>query len=158
MGREVRRVPKNWEHPKDERGQFTPLMDGYAKDIAKFKEIMEKKGVEEAIEYFGGGPMRENYMPEWPENERTHLMMYEEDCTEGTPISPAFETPEELARWLADNKASAFGSETATYEQWLSMCKQGWAPSMVIDGSGLRSGVADSSNNKGQTPAARKDG
>lgn len=42
-------------------------------------------------------------------------MIYE-TCSEGSPISPAFETPEELARWLTDN---SFGSMTATYEQWL---------------------------------------
>ena len=67
-------------------------------------------------------------------------MMYE-DTTEGTPISPAFATPEELARWLADTGASAFGDSTATYEQWLHVCKGGWAPSAVIDINGMRSGV-----------------
>jgi len=49
-------------------------------------------------------------------------MMYE-TCTEGTPISPAFATPEELARWLADNEASAFGGMTASYEGWLRTIK-----------------------------------
>jgi len=57
-------------------------------------------------------------------------MMYE-NTSEGTPISPPFETPEELARWLADNNASAFGGMTATYEQWLATCKGLYAPSMV---------------------------
>lgn len=68
------------------------------------------------------------------------LCMYE-TCSEGTPISPVFRTPEELARWLADNGASSFGDMTATYDQWLSVCRGGWAPSAVVDGSGLRSGV-----------------
>ena len=27
MGREIRRVPANWEHPKDERGNYKPLLD-----------------------------------------------------------------------------------------------------------------------------------
>lgn len=27
MGREIRRVPMDWEHPKDERGYFIPLFD-----------------------------------------------------------------------------------------------------------------------------------
>jgi len=44
--------------------------------------------------------------------------MYE-TCTEGTPISPVMDSLETLARWLADNGASAFGEMTATYEQWL---------------------------------------
>ncbi len=64
-----------------------------------------------------------------------------ETTSEGSPISPAFETPEELARWLADNRASAFGRSTATYEQWLAMIHEGWAPSAVCDAKGFRSGV-----------------
>lgn len=66
-------------------------------------------------------------------------------CTtgEGSPMSPVFATPEELARWLADSGASAFGSDTAAYEQWLGMIAEpGWAPSMVRDAKGIRSGVA----------------
>ncbi len=47
----------------------------------------------------------------------------------------------DMAKWLADNNASAFGSMTATYEQWLSTIKAEWSPSMVVDSNGLRSGV-----------------
>jgi hypothetical protein len=62
---------------------------------------------------------------------------------EGSPMSPVFAMPEELARWLADTGASAFGSETATFDQWLGMIAgPGWAMSAVRDGEGLRSGVA----------------
>jgi hypothetical protein len=65
-----------------------------------------------------------------------------ETVSEGSPISPVFATPEELARWLADTGASAFGDMTATYEQWLATCKKGWAPSAVLSADkGLRSGV-----------------
>ena len=53
----------------------------------------------------------------------------------------AFRTPEELARWLADTGASAFGEMTATYEQWLATCRSGWAPSAVACGGDLVSGV-----------------
>jgi len=67
-------------------------------------------------------------------------MMYE-TTSEGTPISPAFATPEELAQWLADNGASSFGSSTASYESWLRVAKGGWAPSAIMDQNGLRSGV-----------------
>jgi hypothetical protein len=66
--------------------------------------------------------------------------MYE-DTSEGTPFSPAFATPEELARWLADTGASAFGDMTATYEQWLRTCKSGWAICAVLDGNKMMSGV-----------------
>jgi hypothetical protein len=80
-------------------------------------------------------------MPAWPDEQRTHLMMYE-DTSEGTPISPAFATPEDLAHWLADNGASALGSSTATYEQWLRVARGGWAPSLVADANGVVNGVA----------------
>ena len=79
-------------------------------------------------------------MPNWPAEQRTHLMMYE-DTSEGTPISPAFKTPEELARWLADNNASAFGSDTASYEAWLRVARGGWAPSMVVADGKVQNGV-----------------
>ena len=81
-----------------------------------------------------------DYMPEFPEGEATGWCMYE-TTSEGTPISPVFETPEELARWLADTGASSFGSSTATYEQWLSMIRAGWAPSAVATSEGVSSGV-----------------
>jgi hypothetical protein len=65
-----------------------------------------------------------------------------ETTSEGSPISPVFATPEELARWLADNSASTFGSDTAPYEVWLKMIKgSGWAMSAVMDEKGFRSGV-----------------
>lgn len=91
-------------------------------------------------QWAGQRPHRDDYMPDWSAEERTHLMMYE-TTSEGTPISPAFQTPEELARWLADNEASAFGSQTASYESWLRVAKGGWAPSAIGTPSGLVSGV-----------------
>jgi hypothetical protein len=81
-----------------------------------------------------------NYMPDWPAEQRTHYMMYE-DTSEGTPISPAFATPEELARWLTDNGASAFGSSTASYEGWLRVARGGYACSAVISNGVMQSGV-----------------
>lgn len=74
-----------------------------------------------------------------------------ESTSEGSPISLPFATPEELARWLADNDASACGDETATYEQWLGMIGRGWSPSAINDGSGLRSGVAVIGETEGGT-------
>lgn len=126
MGREVRRVPATWRHPKDKKGHYIPLCE---------RPGHSKEEIEEALRDGWG------FMPDWPAEERTHLMMYE-TTTEGTPISPAFETPEELAQWLAHNGASALGSRTATYEQWLAMAKRGWAPSAIMSARGrLVSGV-----------------
>lgn len=66
--------------------------------------------------------------------------MYE-TTTEGTPISPSFATKEELARWLADTGASAFGALTASYEEWLAMIERGWAHGLTLTAHGMRSGV-----------------
>lgn len=143
MGREVRKVPADWQHPKDERnGSYTPLYPGerYEESKRDFEQKQADEGLQAAIDWCGMPPDINDYMPNWPEAERTHLMMYE-DTTEGTPISPAFLTPEELARWLAGNNASALGSDGASYEQWLAMARDGWAPSMAITGGRILSGV-----------------
>lgn len=65
----------------------------------------------------------------------------------GSSISPVFKTQEGLAKWLADTKASSCGDCTATYDEWLAMIKQGWAPSAIVDGKGLRSGVEAANDN-----------
>lgn len=65
-----------------------------------------------------------------------------ETTSAGSPISPVFDSPEKLARWLADTGASALGGQTATYEHWLVMINRGWAPSAIGTGDGrLISGV-----------------
>lgn len=162
MGREVRRVPADWQHPKNEEGHYIPLHDsGFAAADAEWGEgwakwqegLCRSYGADETwkpiepeyratryTDYEGARPSPDDYMPDWTDDQRTHLMMYE-DTSEGTPISPAFETPEALARWLADNGASSFANDTATYEQWLHVARGGWAPSMVIDNGRAMSGV-----------------
>jgi len=153
-------VPPGWQHPRNIDGHYIPLHDG---DFAGAKKEWEDGlslwikglrdnfdgGTEEHgeradifgwVEWMGKSPRQEDYMPEWPRKERTMLMMYE-NTSEGTPISPAFKTPEELARWLADNRASAFADLTASYEDWLDTINRGWACSAVADSSGFRSGV-----------------
>lgn len=150
MGREVRRVPADWRHPlyTEETaphsravGRYIPMLDGgYAEDAADFLEKANAEGLQGAIDYYGEAPKQENYMPDWPDEQRTHFMMYE-NTSEGTPISPAFATPEELARWLCDTGASAFATQTATYEAWLRVAKGGFTPSAVLCGGVLASGV-----------------
>lgn len=139
MGREVRKVPANWQHPKKDSGHYEPLHQGYLAAKKGFEKIQKEKGLQEAVEYMHC-PDSNEYMPDWSAEEKTHYMMYE-DTSEGTPISPAFATPEELAKWLVDTGASSFGDMGATYEQWLNVCNGGWAPSMVYDNGVLKSGV-----------------
>ena len=143
MGREIRMVPKDWEHPK--KGGFDknhmPLFGrSYSDAASEFMTRANANGLQDAVDWCGC-PDKEGYMPEWKSEEKTHLQMYE-TCSEGTPISPVMETPEALARWLADNGASSFGHSTASYEQWLRVCKGGYAPSAIITEQGLTSGVA----------------
>ncbi len=157
MGREVRRVPANWEHPKDYRGNYKGLHDGsYAVVAAEwllnciawangthedFKDHPERQAKYAYYwEWNGRSPEKDDYMPDWPESERTHWQMYE-NVSEGTPISPPCESPEALARWLADNKASAGPYATADYETWLAMIHDGYAPSMVMQNGRIMSGV-----------------
>lgn len=133
MGREVRRVRGDWQHPKDARGRFIPLFEDYGRDLDEWKAGRSE-----------WEPLPEEYMPSWTEEEADHLMMYE-NTSEGTPISPVFKTAEKLARWLADNRASAFAHMPATYEQWLTTIGLGSAPSAVITyGGPMISGVAAS--------------
>ena len=154
MGREVRRVPADWQHPIDpDTGRFKPLFDGYINRLKEWNEENAKWSRGEFPDYAGeesrkmsysewagDQPKSADYMPDWPAEQRTHLMMYE-DTSEGTPISPAFKTPEELARWLVDNKASAFGNSEGTYEGWLRVARGGWAPSMIATSEGITTGV-----------------
>lgn len=156
MGRECRRVPATWVHPCGPGGQPTPLLDGYAEapkswkegyakweageDPARAKYPREDGTPREFWEWHGSPPEIDEYMPEWPAEQRTHYQMYE-TCSEGTPISPVFATPEEVARWCANNGASAFGSMTATYDQWLATARGAWAPSMVMVSGKMMSGV-----------------
>lgn len=133
MGREVRMVPKNWKHPTDGNGEFIPLQGDYCDAMKWYQENKHKyKSLEE--------PKPEDHMPVFETGTATHYMMYE-TCTEGTPISPAFATPEELAHWLADNNASAFGYQGAPYEAWLRTIHNGFAVSCVINSNGVQSGV-----------------
>lgn len=84
------------------------------------------------------------YMPDFSEHDPDSLgwCMYE-TTSEGTPISPVMESPEALARWLADSGASTFGDSTASYERWLSMIQAGSSigSAVFIPGKGLISGV-----------------
>jgi len=163
MGREVRRVPPGWNHPRDERGNFRALFDGanltrrtdeWDRDAALWKRGLRLNYGDEDptpvdpewigrpyAEWAGDRPDPDDYTPVWAADVATHLMMYE-NTSEGTPISPAFATAEELARWLAATAASAFGGMTATYDEWLATIKRGSACSAVYSHeTGLVSGV-----------------
>ena len=155
MGREVRMVPKSWKHPKREDGSFIELFDSdfearaaewddendkwIAKDFPDY--VSEESKKMSYSEWNGDRPENQDYMPSFEGGSASCLMMYE-TTTEGTPISPAFETAEELAQWLFDNNAS-LGWQTASYEGWLRVVQGGgYACSAVVSNTdGLQSGV-----------------
>lgn len=75
---------------------------------------------------------------EW--SERAYGWQLWETVSEGSPVSPVFDTPEELAGWLVANDTSITAGTTR--EGWLKMITAGWAPSMVYTPeAGIRSGV-----------------
>ena len=165
MSREIRMVPVDWEHPRKPDGQFIPLFDGdpaplqsdwdseaeqwdkgFSKDYSA-TPVWWKTREEDCsyAEWAGARPRNEDYMPNWPQEDRTHLMLYE-TTSEGTPKSPALPTVEELARWLADSGATVFADETLSYEEWLTFCQRGWAPTLAMTQNESMSGVKFLSN------------
>jgi hypothetical protein len=89
-------------------------------------------------------PLDADDMPQWKPGEATCFQMYE-NVTEGTPLSPVMDSPEALAQWLADNKASAFADHPASYEAWLKVCRGSAAHMATISRGEIVSGVEDSS-------------
>ena len=62
--------------------------------------------------------------------------------SEGGPVSPVFDTREELARWLSEDGNDRGITTGTTFEQWMRFLDAGWAPSMMSSPStGLISGV-----------------
>jgi len=125
----LRKVPANWNHPKDNEGNYIPLFDGsYSEYLKEFEEsekmwgegfmkdfdIIDKEMVFKWIpkiddcrnysyeEWHGDKRTPENYRPDWPECTMTHFQLYD-NVTDGTPVSPVFRKTEDLARWLANN-------------------------------------------------------
>lgn len=120
MGREIRRVTPDWQHPI-RRGKLYPTHD-------EFRE--------------GGQHYRQR---DWSPEEATAYQVYE-TVSEGTPISPVFKTEEELVQWLVtDADGMGIGGAPAPMsreaaERWVR--GPGWAPTMMfVPGAGLVSGV-----------------
>ncbi len=105
----------------------------------------ERWGVCPVCDGHGDDPEKRSAAEAWRETPVPEGDAYQlwETTSEGSPISPPKKTPEELARWLADNGASSFGSRTESYETWLKFIRgPGRAPSAFSGGSGLVSGIA----------------
>lgn len=147
MGREVKRIDKNFDWPLEK------IWFGYIIPAVPCEHCnMDKKmpSGEQCPVCVGEGkawPIIEPPKHCWIKEEENGWQMWE-TCSEGSPISPVCDSPEDLARWLADNKGSAFGEMTATYNEWLSMIKKGSAPSAYMTNEGMISGVEMVANQK----------
>ena len=141
MGRQLRKVAANWQHPKNENGNYIPLLDGkFSERLAKWEEENEQweKGFRDDwnggwkpreadelnmtfAEWDGEKPVKEDYMPEWKEEELTHIQLYE-NTSEGTPISPVYLASEieKICEYAAEN-CSTFADFKASKEEWQSM-------------------------------------
>ena len=142
MGREVRRTPMGFDWPLG-KVWFGYVLPSVECQLCDGKEAPYVPGATYCVTCEGEGTVCARIDP--PTGAGWQMW---ETTSEGSPISPVCETPEALATWLAGNSASAFGSDTATYSQWLGMIRAGWAPSMVLDSNGLRSGVAACEGNE----------
>jgi hypothetical protein len=122
MGREIRKVAPNWEHPtKDVHSsvkgcwikRFKPLHDeAYIRAIKEWVDgyVLWERGEHPEqtkdhhrgmtyLSWMGEAPQSEDYRPFWLPEEMTWYQVYE-TVSEGTPCSPPCATKEELIEWL----------------------------------------------------------
>ena len=147
MGCEIKRVPLDFDWPV---GKVWP---GFLRTICE--ETMEycmgkKFGTEydklcDACRHFArlAGLPNADECPdssiELPKGEGYQLW---ETVSEGSPVSPVFATPEELAEWLVSPGNDTSITEGTSREQWLAMIRgPGFAFSLVVDDKGVRPGV-----------------
>lgn len=92
------RVPPDWRHPLfPPTGHYIGLSPAneYAEDLEEWRQAQGDQGDLRPDR----APERADYMPDWPEETATHFMLYE-GVSDGTPISPAFVTEDELWAWV----------------------------------------------------------
>ena len=199
MGREIRRVPVGWEHPKVIEGDringykevYMPMSDSdYQDDLEESRREQErwfekqkewqlgyytdyngvKKPLSECFEQWAKEILREReiYGEDYNEEEYqrcvTGLYTYTdfdgeppglanperympsgkwwqlyENVSEGTPLSPAFETSDELVDWLSNHED--YWGDAWTREAAEHVVSNGYVPSMVIHNDGKSSKI-----------------
>ena len=93
MGREIRRVPLDWEHPTDISGRHIPIFDTYIGDV----NAEEWEAETEAP--FSETDRACYRQRKWETDEATAFQIYE-NVSEGTPVSPIFQDEREMRSWL----------------------------------------------------------
>lgn len=159
MGREIRKVPANWEHPLDDTDDFLPLYDRpYSQAIKEWidnhlkweagthpDQVAGTSMTRYYAEWAGDPPQVAYYRPDWAESTATWFQVYE-TVSEGTPVSPPFATQEELIEYLATNGDfwdQQRGSPPWPRQRAEALVKAGWAPSLIATSQkGVQSGAA----------------
>jgi len=144
MGREIRRVPPNWEHPRDNKRRYIPLLEGmFDLKMKKWWDEYEtwvtgehkyrEEGDTDAdfVEWDGDAPQLSMYLESRFIETPTWYQMYE-NVSEGTPVTPPFETKEEIVEHLVNfgtfNDSRGWGRKIA--EKFVN---RGWALSGLIN-------------------------
>lgn len=128
MGREIRRVIPNWEHPKKrefnwktqeydevyQRMYDSPYIEALNEWIAEHQRWESGEHEDQKKDYYtpkeypyyaslnGNPPVVEYYRPNWKPEEAMWYQLYE-TVSEGTPVTPPFATKEELIEYLVAN-------------------------------------------------------
>lgn len=157
MGREIRKVPPNWQHPhtKDDYGRMRaqPMYDRtFAEAALAWKEELAKWERGERPDYctddsrnleyweWNGDPPTREYYRTYDSADATWFQLWE-TVSEGTPVSPPFATLDELAEHLAkhgDEWDQSRGHGGWGIERAKAFCADGWAPSgAIVDGKFL---------------------
>lgn len=163
MGRELNMVPANWEHPKEYRnsrhglelsykpmyqGSFREASEEWKKefrnwDAGKYPDYTDESDqVLEYWEWSGMPPDPEMYL-NWTDEDRVWFQIWE-TVSEGTPVSPAFETKEELIDYLTENGDfwdQKRGDKPASRASYTALVNGSYAPSFILDKGKLMSGV-----------------
>ena len=115
MGREIRKVPPHWDHPKDIHGRLIPMFDrtftqaatDWKEGFAKWESgerpdyCTDESMTLEYWEYSGAPPNRDSYRS-WTDSEATWFQVWE-TVSEGTPVTPPFTTKHELVDYLVQH-------------------------------------------------------
>lgn len=164
MGREIRMVPPNWQHPKAQGGigggdnykalydePFAAAMEQWYAGWKSWDTNPEGR-VKHGCEYWewhSGPPDPEYYRPAWPEGSATWFQIYE-TVSEGTPVTPPFATKAELVEYLvehgdywgqsraAQGRGNKAGWTREAAEQFMA---SEWAPTMMVIQGGPNAGI-----------------
>lgn len=131
MGREIRRVPKDWEHPRDDEELYQPMFDEtYLKSLLWY--LWPPQHLRYIRGWFENFPDWGRYRPHFRRGAATCYQIYE-NVTEGTPVSPVFETLKDLIGWLIDAGYSREAAEN--------FARSGCVPSLVVADGKIYSGI-----------------